>query len=115
MLAVAVRAERHFLLLPVFEPVKMNATSVRFQVLNKDNFDTWKVQMRAVLIKNDTCSYVNGTKVKPEPAAGASDADVTATRKEQESWIAANLKAQSDIVLAINPSEIKQIKGCDTS
>ena len=93
----------------------MNATGVRFEVLNKDNFDTWKIQMRAVLIKNDMWSYVNGTKVKPEPVAGADSAAITATRKEQERWVEADLKAQSDIVLAINPSEIKQIKGCDTS
>jgi hypothetical protein len=88
----------------------MNATGVKFEVLNKDNYETWKLQMRAVLIKNDAWGYVSGTNVKPE-VQGNEAASVEAERQ----WIAADLKAQSDIILAMNPSEIKQTKGCETS
>ena len=37
----------------------------RIELLTKDNFDTWKLQVRAVLVKNDAWGYVNGTKTKP--------------------------------------------------
>lgn len=88
----------------------MNATGVKFEVLNKDNYETWKLQMRAVLIKNDAWGYVSGTILKPEVRPNdAASADA------ERQWIAADLKAQSDIILAMNPSEIKQTKGCTSS
>lgn len=88
----------------------MNATGVRFEVLNKDNYETWKLQMRAILIKNDAWGYVSGTISKPTVI----DADAASAEAERQ-WIATDLKAQSDIILAMNPSEIKQTKGCETS
>lgn len=82
----------------------------RIETLNKDNFDTWKIQMEALLIKNDAWAFVNGSKVKPElvPNDNASAASVAA-------WVTSDSKAKSDIILSMNPSELKQIKGCVTS
>jgi hypothetical protein len=40
----------------------------RIETLNKENYDTWKMQMEALLIKNDAWSYVNGATVKPAAA-----------------------------------------------
>jgi hypothetical protein len=40
--------------------------STRFEMLNKSNYDTWKIQVEALLIKNDTWSYVSGEKPKPQ-------------------------------------------------
>lgn len=88
----------------------MTTTGVRFEVLNKDNYETWKIQMRAVLIKNDMWGYAVGTILKPEVVEG--DAVLA---QAAERWTQADLKAQSDIVLAMNPSEIKQIKTCETA
>ena len=88
----------------------MNTTGVRFEVLNKDNFDTWKIQMRAILIKNDKWGYVSGSKEKPEVQENKKD-----TVDAALAWAVEDQKAQSDIILAINPSELKQIKGCGTS
>ena len=85
----------------------MNATSVKFEVLNEDNYDTWKLQMRAILIKNDAWGYVSGKIVKPEIVQGNE-----ASQQAANKWEEADLKAQPDIVLAISSSEIKQIKGC---
>lgn len=85
----------------------MNTSGVRFETLSKENYDTWKIQMRAMLIKNDAWGYVSGAIVKPESTADNAHAEQT--------WINADSKAQSDIILAIQPSEIKQIKGCETS
>lgn len=65
----------------------MNATGVKFEVLNKDNYETWKLQMRAVLIKNDAWGYVSGTTVKPEVRQN----DAASVEAERQ-WIAADLK-----------------------
>lgn len=81
----------------------MNSNVVRIETLNRVNYDTWKLQMQALLVKNDAWGYVNGDIVKPEDNA-------TAT-----AWITADSKAKSDIILNISPSELKQIKGCNTS
>lgn len=80
--------------------------AICFKQLNKENYDTWKIQIRAILIKNDAWGYVNGLCKKPP----GGDAEVAVQR-----WIENNLKAQSDIILAMNPSIIKQIKGCNTA
>lgn len=53
---------------------------------------------------------MSGTIVKPE--VQRNDA---ASIKAERQWIATDLKAQSDIILAMNPSKITQTKGCETS
>jgi len=84
--------------------------AVRIEPLNRDNFDTWKIQMEALLIKNDTWMYVNGERTKPQaiPNDPNSDAAVMSWEKEDR-------KAKSDIILSICPTELKRIKGCETS
>jgi len=82
----------------------------RIELLSKDNFDTWKLQVRAVLIKNDVWDFVNGTKPKPEIIAGNDASTAAAT-----AWDAADRKAHSELILAISPSELKQVKNCATS
>jgi len=51
------------------------AHSTRIEQLIKDNYDTWSVQVQALLIKNDVWGYVSGNK-KPEPVAG-NEAQIT--------------------------------------
>ena len=77
----------------------------RIEALGKDNYDTWKLQMQAVLIKNDAWAYVSGFLAQPTHVAGDA-APASATTES---------KAKSDIILSISPSELKQIKGCETS
>ena len=36
--------------------------------LVKDNYDTWKIQVEALLIKSDGWPYVNGSCIKPVPS-----------------------------------------------
>lgn len=88
----------------------MASSNVRIELLNKENFDTWKIQMEALLVKNDAWSYVSGETVKPEVAAGD---EASATRLKK--WETADRKAKSDIILSISPTELKQVKGCETS
>ncbi|XP_032294341.1 coiled-coil domain-containing protein 136-like [Drosophila virilis] len=69
--------------------------------LGKDNYETWKVQMQAVLIKNDLWNYVNGTHVR--------------TEANSLQWETEDAKAKSEIVLAMTSSELKHVKNCETS
>lgn len=45
----------------------------RIELLDKNNFDIWKLQMQAVLIKSDLWEYVSGDLVKPEIDEGAEE------------------------------------------
>ncbi|KAH0818421.1 hypothetical protein GEV33_004369 [Tenebrio molitor] len=95
------------------QTVEMSFTnSTRFEILNKSNHDTWKIQVEVLLIKNDTWPYVSGLKpqVTDEGKARA------VTKEEQKKWIAADRKAKSDLILAMNASELRQIHhSCETS
>jgi len=84
--------------------------TVRIEPLNKDNFDTWKIQMEALLVKNDSWGYVTGEIPKPETITNDANraAAVAAWEKEDR-------KARSDIILGISPTELKQVKNCRTS
>ncbi|KAK9751402.1 Zinc knuckle [Popillia japonica] len=89
----------------------MNATSLfRIDTLNKDNYDTWKMQLEALLIKNEKWIYVNGECTKPVVST-----DDASSQTKLDAWIKDDSKAKSDIILSISPSELKQIKGCATS
>jgi hypothetical protein len=89
----------------------MNANSVvRIEVLGRENYDTWKLQMRALLVKNDAWGYVSGAIVKPELVEN--DAASAAAVRE---WKIKDEKAKSDLILSIGASQLKQIKNCVTS
>lgn len=50
---------------------KMKASCyARIETLHKDNYDTWKLQMKAVFMKNDAWEYVSGECAKPTLEAG---------------------------------------------
>ena len=68
----------------------------RIKSFGKDNYDTWKFHMEALLIKNDAWSYVNGESVKPEVQVGSA-----ASEAPLKAWEKNNAKAKFDIVLAI--------------
>lgn len=78
--------------------------SVKIEPLNKDNFDTWKIQVEALLIKNDAWKYVSGKCVKPN---SPNDSILE--------WESADAKAKSDLILSVSTTELKQIKNCKTS
>nr|XP_012134903.1 PREDICTED: uncharacterized protein LOC105661794 [Megachile rotundata] len=84
----------------------MNSTT-RIEPLNKDNYDTWKMQIEAILIKNDLWQYVSGDIKKPE--------ETEQNRTKIEEWIRNDKKAKADIILCVSPSELTQLKGCETS
>lgn len=46
------------------------SNTVRIEVLNKENYDTWKIKMEALLVKNDAWGYISGEKPKPKIIEG---------------------------------------------
>ncbi|XP_077282635.1 uncharacterized protein LOC143908749 [Temnothorax americanus] len=84
--------------------------SVRIEPLNKENFDTWKIQMQALLVKTEGWQYVSGKNTKPALVAN-DPASETAVR----TWEINDKKAKSDIILSISPPELKHVKGHNTS
>ncbi|XP_026669282.1 uncharacterized protein LOC113464332, partial [Ceratina calcarata] len=85
--------------------------AIQMDRLGKENYDTWKQQIEAVLVKNDRWEYVDGTKPRPEQAVPATDANTA----EIAAWDKNDHKAKADITLAINPSELCHVKNCTTS
>lgn len=39
--------------------------STRLELLSRNNYDTWRIQAEALLVKNYTWAYVSGEKPKP--------------------------------------------------
>ncbi|BET02189.1 Hydra magnipapillata [Nesidiocoris tenuis] len=76
----------------------------KIAVLGRDNFDTWRIQIEAVLTKSDLWEYVDGSIVKP-----------TQPEEEIRRWERQDRKARSELILAIKASELKQIKSCKTA
>lgn len=66
--------------------------------------------MQALLTKNDAWAYVSGDLQRPSVIEGEAT-----TLAALENWKRGDNKAKSDIILAINTSELKLIKGCETS
>lgn len=80
----------------------MISTFPYIEKLSKENFDTWRMQMEAILIKNDHWSYVNGELKEP-----VDQEDIKVRKKVDQN-------AKADIVLATQPSELCIIKNCST-
>lgn len=77
------------------------AAAFRMEQLNKRNFETWKIHMKAMLIKGGNYKFISDEP--PEDAAAL------------ELWKNGDEKAMSDIILCIHPTELKQVKNCSTT
>jgi hypothetical protein len=78
--------------------------SIKIDALTANNYDTWKIHMRAILKKNDLWDFVSGTMPKP-----------ACTDPKYADWVKMDGKAESDILLAVSPSELVALDGLDTS
>lgn len=87
-------------------------SNTRLELLSKDNYDTWTMQVEALLTRCDLWEYVIGTIVKPELVTGPNEATLNEARM---AWDKRDQKAKAELILAIHPSELKQIRGCETS
>ena len=82
----------------------MSANQSNIQKLGKENYDTWKLQVEAILVKNDHWNFVIGTEQKP-----------TTDEEKIAKWISTDQKAKADIILSMCPSELCHVKQCATS
>ncbi|GBN86016.1 Retrovirus-related Pol polyprotein from transposon TNT 1-94 [Araneus ventricosus] len=80
----------------------MAESQARIETLSKSNFQTWKLQMEAVLIKNDRFKYLSEVAPPPEP------------KEAYDSWKIEDSKTKADLILCIQPSELKLVKNCLT-
>ncbi|GBM27093.1 hypothetical protein AVEN_189867-1 [Araneus ventricosus] len=78
----------------------MVESQARIEALSNSNFETWKLQMEAVLIKNDRFKYLS--KVAPPPEQ----------KEAYDSWKIEDSKTKADLFLCIQPSELKLLKNC---
>lgn len=83
---------------------KMYKTSTTITKLNKENFDTWEMDMKALLVKCDLWGYANGTIGKPLSGAEAI-----------AEWVKNDEKVISEIILGVSDAEKKHLKKCVTS
>lgn len=86
------------------------ANQVRIEALTKDNYDSWSMQVEALMIKNDTWKYANGEVKQPTLIEGDIQSE-TAVKM----WLNKDKMAKSDLILSISPNELQQIRGCVTS
>ncbi|XP_071578287.1 uncharacterized protein [Temnothorax nylanderi] len=89
-----------------------SSSSSRIELLSKENYDTWSMHVEALLTKNDLWEYVSGANVMPAEGIGDRAAAANALR---DAWLRQDRKAKADLILSIQPSELKQIRGCETS
>lgn len=71
---------------------------MKIEPLTAENYDTWKMQMEAILVKNDVWAYV-------KPTSGAN---------EIAKWKNKDAKAKANIILSMNTSELNVIRGLET-
>ncbi|XP_026673862.1 uncharacterized protein LOC113464999, partial [Ceratina calcarata] len=82
----------------------MATPHTQIEKLNSENYDVWKIQVEAILIKNDLWEYVTGDKPKP-----------VENQAEIGNWIKNDRKAKADIILTLSSSEFCHIKNAETS
>lgn len=91
------------------------SNSARVEPLFKDNYETWKMQVEALLTKNDLWEYVSGEKPIADEVTGDNTAAVALGVRRKAEWTNADKKAESDLILSIHPTELQHVQGCITS
>lgn len=79
--------------------------STRLEMLSNDNYDTWKIQVEALLVINDMWAYVCGEN--PWPAVTGEGEAKEAAERAFSQWVFQDRKAKSDLILTMSPSELK--------
>ncbi|UYV73755.1 hypothetical protein LAZ67_11000746 [Cordylochernes scorpioides] len=70
----------------------------QIEKMNSENYETWKMQMKMILIHSELWDYANSIRIKPE------------TEVESAEWEKKDQKALATIVLSLSPSEIIHMK-----
>lgn len=69
--------------------------------LVEDNYESWKLQMKSILICNDLWGYVSGTIIKTEENAVG--------------WTLKDQKALALIILSVSRGQLNHVKKSETS
>ncbi|XP_057330877.1 uncharacterized protein LOC130671170 [Microplitis mediator] len=86
----------------------MAGTSSSIQALSKENYDTWKIQMEALLIQKKLWRFADGTSIKPAEASGNEEA---IAKKRDVRWQRASANTTEDFYIAAqNEEEANQIQ-----
>lgn len=80
----------------------MASSLYQIERLDEKNYDSWKLQIKSVLIHSELWSYVSGAEVKPDNGSAAT-------------WSNKDEKALATILLCVKPSQLNYIKNCKTS
>lgn len=83
----------------------MSSGLYQIEKLDDDNYDSWAIQMRSVLIHCDLWAYVSGTIEKPP----ADRVDTVAA------WTVKDEKALATLTLSVKTAQLIHIKNCRTS
>jgi len=87
--------------------------STRIELLTKLNYDTWRIQAEAFLVKSDSWPYVSGDI--PKPAADGTGETLAASQAARDAWIVRDRKAKSDLILTMSLEQLKHLRNCETS
>jgi len=87
--------------------------STRIELLTKQNYDTWRIQVEALLVKSDSWPYVNGDI--PKPITSGTGETLAASQAAVNNWIIQDRKAKSDLILSMSPEQLKHLRNCETS
>src|SRR4051794_21283689 len=89
----------------------MSSSNITIEKLDGNNFHTWKLKMKMILIREDLWEIVNGETESPASSSGK-EKESTATTK---TWQKSDQKALATIFLAIADSQLTHIEDCMTS
>lgn len=78
----------------------MDSSLFQFDKLDSDNYDTWSMQVRSILVHSELWPIVNGKSKRPTNATEASK------------WDDLNEKALAIIVLLLKTPQINYVKNC---
>lgn len=87
----------------------------RFKLLSRDNYNMWRMQAESLFIKNNTWSYIMGIIPIPENKGDLDTTAKIAAETKYDEWLSTDHKVKADLILCIRPTQLKQIKGCQTS
>lgn len=80
---------------------------------NQTHYNTWVIQVEALLVKHDSWPYVNGDL--PKPVVIGEGQELATAQAALNHWTTQDRKAKSDLILSISPTELKHIRNCNTS
>lgn len=85
------------------------AKANKIELLDENNYQTWKIRIEAVCVKNKNWNHVLG-KI-PKPLVSATDSKTLEIEKAKlEAWEQTDNEAKSDLILSVSTSQLKHLR-----